>query len=345
MPAATPMNSSDVVGVGSLPRIVLVGTGGTIAGSAAVGDGVSYQAGVVSIADLVGAVPGLDRIAALSYEQFAQIDSCDMTLERQLALARRVAELQARDDVDAVVVTHGTDTLEETAYLLHLVLPSAKPAVLVGAMRPADAPGADGPANLLAAVRTAACSESTGRGTLVVLGGAIHSARDLAKRHTSRVDAFASAHGPIGEVTDHCVTYYQQPARRFGFASAVGLAGLPESLPPVETVYGRAGLPASILQAYVASGACGLVYVGHGGGNIPLDLRDALAQIAAAGVPVVRASRVGEGVVARDGAVPDSALGLIAGDNLTPPKARILLALALTKTTDSAQIQEIFDTH
>ena len=327
-----------------LPHVVIVGTGGTIAGSVAAGEGVTYRAGVVAVADLVAAAPGLADVARVSFEQFCQIDSCDMTLDRQLALARRIAELQAQHDVDGVVVTHGTDTLEETAYLLHLLVPYPKPTVVTGAMRPADATGADGPANLLAAVRTAASPASATLGTLVVMGEAIHCGRDVRKAHTARVDAFVSSYGPLGSVSARGTAYVVRPSRRFGASSAVDLASI-DALPPVETVYGRAGMPPAILRAYVESGAKGLVYVGHGGGNVPLDLRPALADIAAAGVPVVRTSRVGDGLVLRDGSVPDSALGLIAGGDLNPSKARVLLSLAVATTADSTAIQDIFDTH
>lgn len=337
------MTAADQAQQAALRHVVIVGTGGTIAGSVSAGNGVAYQAGVVSVGDLIGAVPGLGDIARVSYEQFCQIDSCDMTLERQLALARRVAEIAERDDVDGVVVTHGTDTMEETAYLLHLLLPGPSPVAVTGAMRAADAPGADGPANLLAAVRTAASPDSAGLGTLVVMGEAIHCGRDVVKSGAAR-DAFASAGGPLGWVGPRGASYVVRPARRHGAASIFDLATLPAELPPVETVYGRAGLPAAIVRAYVESGAKGIVYVGHGAGNVPLDLREPLAEIAAAGVPVVRTTRVADAVVTRDGAVPDSALGLIAGGDLNPAKARILLALALTHTRDAEEIQDFFDT-
>lgn len=337
------------------PRIVVIGTGGTIAGSIAAGadEGVSYQAGIVSIGDLLAAVPGLAEVAEVEYEQFCQIDSCDMTLDIQLALARRVAAVHERADVDGVVITHGTDTLEETAYLLHLLVSSPAPTVLTGAMRPADAPGADGPINLLAAVRTALAPPSAGFGALVVLDGTIHSARDVRKTHTSRVGAFASPYGPLGEVTHVGATYVVRPVDHPGAAGTHYAAGALDSfdvttidaLPPVEVVYGRAGLPGRVLQGYVESGARGLVYVGHGAGNVPLDLRPELARIAAAGIPVVRASRVGTGFVERDDAVPDRVLGLVAAGDLTPAKARILLSLALTRTTDPARIQGLFDAH
>ena len=326
------------------PHVVVVGTGGTIAGSVAAATGVAYQAGVVSVDDLLDAVPGLGDIARVSYEQFCQIDSCDMTLDRQVGLARRVADIAARDDVDGVVVTHGTDTMAETAYLLHLVLPGPTPVVLTGAMRAADAPGADGPANLLAAVRTAAPAASAGLGALVVMGEAIHCGREVVKSGAAR-DAFASAAGPLGWMTARGPSYAVRPARRYGAGSAFDLASLPAQLPAVETVYGRAGLPTAILRSAVDSGANGIVYVGHGGGNVPLDVRGPLAEIAARGVPVVRATRVADTVVARDSTVPDSALGLIAGGDLNPAKARILLALALSQTIDADALQRIFDSH
>lgn len=326
----------------TLPRVLVLGTGGTIAGSSAATQETGYVAGVVDVGDLIRAVPGVSELAQVGYEQFAQIDSCDMTLERQLALARRVQRAVAGDDVDAVVVTHGTDTLEETAYLLHLTLGSPKPVVIVGAMRPADAPGADGPANLRNAIVAAVSQRARGLGVLVVLGEEVHGAREVTKRHTTRVNAFASAHGPLGEVVGGELRLFARPTRPHGPAAfALGQLGAP---PPVEVLMGRAGLPPSLVSAYVASGARGLVYVGHGNGNVPLDLQPVLAAVAASGVPVVRTSRVGAGVVTRNGAVADDRLGLIAGGDLGPGKARVLLALSLTQTDDPARLQGFFDT-
>lgn len=335
------MNAPEITAA-PLPRILILGTGGTIAGSTTATDEATYQAGVVDVGELIRAVPGVPTLADVSYEQVCQIDSCDMTLERQLDLAEHVEAALDRDDVDAVVITHGTDTLEETAYLLHLVIRSEKPVVVVGAMRPSDAVSADGPANLRDAIKVAAAPSARGLGTLAVLCDEIHSGRELVKQHTTRVNAFGSAHGPLGELTATGPRFYARPTRAFGAQSHV--AGV-RTAAPVEVVFGRAGLPAPILAAYVDSGTRGVVYVGHGGGNVPLDLRDALADVAARGVPVVRTSRVGSGVVGRNDAVPDDRYGLIAGDDLNPAKARILLALALTVTQDPTELQAIFDTH
>lgn len=345
--AAAPVVEPVVGPGGSLPHVVVVGTGGTIAGSSAATTAKHYQAGVVTVEDLLAAVPQVGELAAVTCEQLCQIDSVEMDLPLQLRLVRRVAELTDRQDVDAVLVTHGTDTLEESAYLLHLLVPSDKPVVVVGAMRPADAPGADGPSNLLNAVRVAAHPSSRGLGTLVVAGEEIHSARDVRKEHTSRVDAFGSLNGPLGEVAGGVPRYAHGPSRLHGRASAFdleALAGL-DDLPPVEVLVTRAGLPGSIVDAVVATGARGLVHVGPGAGNVPEGVARALDRARAAGVVVVRSTRVAWGTVARGGAVDDAGHDFVAAGDLGPYKARVLLALALAVTDDTARIQEAFDTH
>ncbi|WP_219107211.1 asparaginase [Austwickia sp. TVS 96-490-7B] len=327
-----------------LPHVVVLGTGGTIAGSGAAAADTSYVAGVIDVGSLVRAIPGIDALARIDYRQICQIDSCDMDFARQLQIGDVVRGTLADPDVDAVVLTHGTDTMEETAYLLHLTISSDKPIVLVGAMRPADAISADGPGNLLAAVATAASPLSRGCGVLVVLDDQIHSARHLTKKHTTRVGAFGSTHGPIGEIVARRPRFHTQPLRRYGADSMFADAPI-TNLPPVEIIVGRAGMPPALLAAVIASGAAGLMYVGHGHGTVPVDVQDLLAQAATEGLAIVRTTRVAGGTVARNGAVPDDRLGLIAGDDLGAEKGRILLALALTHTRDPLQIQQIFDTH
>ncbi|AKT51915.1 asparaginase [Arsenicicoccus sp. oral taxon 190] len=327
-----------------LPRIVVVGTGGTIAGSSAATTTKRYQAGVLGVADLLAAVPSLAEVAEIRCEQLYQIDSVEMDLPRQLDLARAVSRLAAEDDVDAVVVTHGTDTLEETAYALHLLVDTDKPVVVVGAMRPADAAGADGPGNLLAAVRVAAHPTSRGLGALVVVGEEIHSARDVRKEHTSRVDAFGSLTGPLGELAGGVPRYAHIPARRHGAATAVTLAAIDQPA-AVEVLVTRAELPPQIVDAVVASGARGIVHAGPGAGNVPERVAAALDRARSAGVVVVRSSRVAWGTVARGDAFDDDGHDFVAAADLGPYKARVLLALALTITDDPARLQQIFDTH
>jgi len=323
------------------PRILVVGTGGTIAGSSAGAQGHHYVAGELSVGSLLDAVPALADVADLNGEELFRVDSVEMDLQRQLTLARRVA--QAMDDpaVDGVVITHGTDTMEETAYLVHLTVATRKPVVLVGAMRPADATSADGPANLLGAVRVAATQEAAAYGVLVVVGDEVHGARDVRKEHTTRVNAFGSAHGPLGELGIDGVHFRSRPTRGAGAFDVRDLA----ELPAVEVVMTHPAQPRSIVDAVVASGVRGIIHVGPGAGNVASGVTDLLDEARRAGIVVVRSARVGRGAVRRNDAVADDAHDWVAGDDLPPFKARILLALALTRTDDTAEIQRLFDTY
>ncbi|GAB78070.1 L-asparaginase [Austwickia chelonae] len=329
------------------PRILILATGGTIAGASDSTETVDYTAGVIGVAELVQAVPDLTRIAEISHQQLWQLDSVDMDPARQLELVRQVRAQVARPDVDGVVVTHGTDTLEESAYLLDLLVGSPKPVVVVGAMRPADALGADGPVNLRHAVIVAASPSSCGLGVLVVVGEEIHAARSVGKVHTTRTNAFASPHGPLGEVVAERACYFRTPHRSSavdGTAAAV-ISAVGQELPAVEVVQGRAGLPQQMLQAVLESGAAGVVYVGHGAGNVPSDVLPRLGALVDAGVVVMRASRVCSGPVTRGGAVDDDRYGFVAAGDLTPQQGRISLAVALAQSRDPRQVQKFVDTH
>ena len=329
----------------SLPRIAVVATGGTIAGAGtAPGDAASaaYRSAVVSADELLAAVPGLQRLAALQAEQLFQIDSADFTDDKLLALARRVAALCARDDVDGVVITHGTDTMEESAYFLHLVVKSAKPIVLTGAMRPGTAPAADGPANLLHAVAVAAHASSAGRGVLVVMNEEIHSARDVAKVHSQRLDAFASPHGALGAVVQGAPRWYRAVTRPHTTASAFDITAI-DALPLVGVVMGHGHMRRELFDAWVAAGARAIVHAGFGGGTVPDELRDTLAGLRARGVLLVRASRAAAGVLVRNANADDDAHGWVVTDDQNAPRARLLTALALTHTQDPLAVQQIFD--
>lgn len=329
----------------ALPHVVVVGTGGTIAGSAAAASGQDYAAGVFSVEDLLASVPGCDNIARLRCEQLFSVDSVELDLPGQLELARRVAQVVAEEYVDGVVITHGTDTMEESAYLLHLLLDTDTPVVMTGAMRPADGLGADGPANLLDAITVAASPQARGLGTLVVFGGVIHSGREVSKRIADRLDAFDSVHGPLAAVAGGHFFVFGFPARRFGAESAFDLATLPKTLPAVELLLSHPDMPASICEAIVASGAAGIVHAGPGAGNVSAPIAAMLDDARQRGLVIVRSSRAGSGLVSRNGAICDTDHGWVAAGDLNPAKARALLALALTRTHDPAAIQDIFDTH
>ena len=327
------------------PRIAVVATGGTIAGAgAAAGDAPSaaYRAAVFGIDALLAAVPALHGVADVRAEQLLQIDSADFTDELLLRLARRVAELCAQDDVDGVVVTHGTDTLEESAYLLHLTVPSTKPIVLTGAMRPATAPSADGPANLLHAVAVAAHPTSAGRGVLVVMNEDVHSARDVSKRHSLRLDAFASPHGALGAVVAGAPRWHRALAQPHTAASGFDIARI-SALPLVGLVASHGNMRAEVFDAWVAAGARAIVYAGFGGGTVPAYLLPALAGLRDRGVLLVRASRTGAGPVIRNASVDDDAQGWVAAPDQNPPRARLLVALALTQSADPLAVQQVFD--
>ena len=253
--------------------------------------------------------------------------------------------LLAQDDIDGVVVTHGTDTLEETAYLLHLTVKSDKPVVLTAAMRPSTALSADGPLNLLNAVTVAAHASAAKQGVLVAFNNQIHSARDVTKTSTYAVDAFRSPEiGALGWVQDGRVEFQRAVVRR-AYCRKASSIWKPRCL-HVEIVASYAGASRAAIDAFVAAGVKGLVIAGTGNGSIHATLQQALADAIGKGVAVVRSSRVGSGHVMRNGAAADDALGSVSAGTLNPYKARVLLMLALAAgITDAAAIQQIFDTY
>ncbi len=328
-----------------LPRIAVLATGGTIAGVAPdAATTVGYQAGALDVKRLIDVVPGLARIARLDAEQIASIDSKDLALPLWDLLVQRINTALARDEIDGVVVTHGTDTLEETAYLLHLTVKSAKPIVLTAAMRPATALSSDGPLNLLNAITVAASKAAYTQGVLVVVNNKIHCARDVVKTSTCAVDAFQSPEvGVLGWVQDGRVEFARRATRlhTLGSPFAVGLRW-----PSVEIVTSYAGASRVAVDALVAAGVRGLVVAGTGNGSIHIVLQEALVAAVARNIVVVRSSRVGSGHVMRNGAARDDALGFVSAGSLNPYKARVLLLLALTAgVTDAHALQSVFDTY
>jgi len=315
----------------TLPRITVIAMGGTIAGAAATSiDSTGYRAATVGVGDLIASVPELATVARVSGEQFAQIDSSDLTDGLLIELARRVTAVLADPDVDGIVVTHGTDTLEESAYFLHLTVSSPKPVVLVGSMRPATALSADGPRNVFAAVTVAASAESRDQGVLVVMNDEIASARDVTKSSSLRVDAFDSPHGPLGAVVDGAARFYRSVAR------GTEPFPIPDRLPTSTILYTHSGLDAAAVTAHDV-----IVIAGYGNGTVPARIIDPLL---ASGALVVRATRTGSGHVTLVGASDPRANDWIAVDDQNPQRARILACLALTVTTDRAAIQEYFHT-
>jgi L-asparaginase len=304
--------------------VVILGTGGTIAGS---GDDVGYAAGQLSVEALVGAVPALAG-RALEAEQVAQVDSKDMSHANWQRLARRAAYHLARPEVAGVVVTHGTDTLEETAWFLHRVLAPAKPVVLTAAMRPATSLQADGPQNLHDAVTLAAWPGV--HGVLAMLQGRVHGPAEVRKRQPFALDAFESGEdGPLALVQEGQV----RALRSWPIGEALGLeriAADPALWPRIDIVVSHAGADGVVVDALVSAGARGLVVEGTGNGTVHASLLAALARAQAAGLPVLRATRCSGGAIvgAPEGAVPSAG-------KLTPAKARVELLLQLLAPTSS----------
>jgi L-asparaginase len=328
----------------ALPKIKILATGGTIAGAQVTQADAGYKSGSFSVHDLIKAVPQLSKLAELSGEQVANIGSQTMNHEVWLKLAARVNEVLKDADTDGVVITHGTDTMEETGYFLSLTVKSDKPVVLVGSMRPATAISADGPINLYNGVALAGSPDARGRGPLVVLNDTIHYAREAQKMHTTRMDTFASPNrGIAGMMNTGKPFFYSPNAARHTTRSEFGVEGVKVAdLPRVEVIYSYANLGGELIDALVEQGVKGLVLAGVGDGNTTDAALSALEKAAKKGVAVVRCSRTGSGVVDRNVEINDDKLGLIAGMELNPQKARILLMLGLMKTKDTKELQKFF---
>jgi len=312
---------------------------------AASGTAAGYRAGQVDVQTMLAAVPAIAELAEVQGEQIANVASQDMSFAIMIALANRVNTLLQSGKVDGVVVTHGTDTMEETAYFLHLTVKHRLPVVMTGAMRPANAISADGPLNLYNAVAVAADPAAAGRGVLVVMNDRIHGAHSLTKTNTTSVETFLSPiSGLIGTVISGQTAYFRSPFRRHTYRTGFSLQGV-RVLPRVDIHYACADMPADLIDCSVANGAQGIVIAGDGNGNMNAATLEAAAQAAHRGVFIVRSSRVPTGTVARNVEVDDDALGFIAADELNPAKARILLMLALLKRRSPRNVQALFATY
>lgn len=316
------------------PRVRLIGTGGTIA--------TRPGGSRLSPEELLESVPGLPRYVRAEWEQFSNVPSTALAVEQWLQLARRINDIFAADrSLAGVVVTIGTDTLEELAYFLHLTVRTPRPVVLVGSMRPAGAPGSDGPANLLSAFRAAADETSAGHGVLVVMNDEINSARDVAKTDAQRLDTFQSRHyGVLGIVDPDRVLFYREPVKRHTVRSEFDVRSLTD-LPRVDIVLFYQGATPDLLRAAIDFGAKGLVLAVAGADTTAGLLSTGLTYALKQHVPVVLSTRTGEGRIASP--TGDAVFGeYIAGEDLSPLKARILLALALTRTHARTEIQRMF---
>ncbi|OWA35637.1 L-asparaginase [Saccharibacillus sp. O16] len=326
----------------ALPNVKILATGGTIAGSSASNTDVTgYKAGALTIDTLINAVPEMKQLANVSGEQIANVGSPDIDNAVLLKLAKRINELLASDDVDGVVITHGTDTLEETAYFLNLVVKSDKPVVVVGAMRPATAISADGSFNLYNAVKIASSPKARGKGVMIELNDRIGSARYITKTNTTGTDTFKSVEqGYLGVVSGGNVFFYNESTRKHTTQTVFDVTNL-TSLPQVDILYEYQNNGSYFYDAAIAAGAKGIVVAGSGNGSMSSVSSKGAAKAAAQGVIVARSTRTGSGVVTHSDS--DDKAGMVTSDSLNPQKARILLMLALTQTNKPSEIQTYFD--
>jgi len=329
----------------NLPSVVILATGGTIAGAAPSGTQSAYRSGAITIDTMLAAVPGIRTLANITGEQVSNVGSQDMTFDIMLKLAKRINVLLAQSDVDGIVVTHGTDTMEETAFFLNLVVKSDKPVVMVGAMRPSTAISADGPLNLFNAVGVAADPSSWGRGVLVAMNDWIHGAHSLTKTSTTAIQTFMSPLRGLAGISSYGKNdFFSTPSWKHTSQSEFDITDV-NQLPRVDILYAYADMPADLIDASVANGAKGVIIAGVGNGNMNKASLEAAERAARKGIVVVRSSRVVTGTVGRNVEVNDDQMSFVASDELNPQKARILLMLALLKPRDTKEIQKLFYTY
>ncbi len=327
----------------SKKTIVILATGGTIAGQAESHVAKSYSPAQLQVQSLIDQLPQIKEIATIKGEQVAQIASQAMTNDVWLTLARRIETLLNEEGVDGVVITHGTDTLEETAFFLNLVIKTDKPIVLVGAMRPATSLSADGPLNLFNAVSVAISDRSQNRGVVVVMNEQIHAANDVTKFHSYGVEAFKSLRGgPIGAVHYGQVSYSRRIDQPNSANTGFTINDI-DALPDVAVLLGHANASTVPVNALVDAGYKGIVFAGVGNGNLFPAVETALAKARSKGVEIVRSSRVSTGNTLRNNEVNDDKLDFVAAGRLNPQQARILLMVALATGSQHAALQSLYD--
>ena len=325
------------------PTVAILATGGTIAGVGDSDTGSAYKSGAVTVDKLLVAVPQIKDIANVKGEQIASIGSQDMNNEVWLSIAKRINLLAKDPSIDGFVITHGTDTMEETAFFLNLIAKTSKPIVITGAMRPSTALGADGPRNLYDAVLVAISPKSKGQGVMIVMDEKIYSADDAIKSMTTAVETFQSPNfGALGYVLGGEPWFTRHTLVKNTSSSEFAIESGTTSLPDVVIIYGYANETPMFVEAAVKAGVKGIVYAGMGDGNPSKNVEKALATAVKQGVSVVRSSRVYSGPTIQFGEVDDVADGFAASWFRTPEKSRVLLMMALTKTNDVKKIQQIF---
>lgn len=326
------------------PHVVVVATGGTIAGAgASASNSATYAAAKLPVEQLIAAIPQAQEQTDISGVQALQIASESITDKELLSLARKVNDLVKKDDVDGIVITHGTDTLEETAFFLNLVIHTDKPIVLVGSMRPSTALSADGPLNLLGAIALASAESSKSKGVLVFMNDEIFAARDVSKRINIRTNAFGSQWGALGMLVERKAYWFRKSSKRNTTTSEFNIEDIKgDSLPLVQIVYGSDSMLPDAYDAFAKAGAKAIIHAGTGNGSVASYLVDKLKQLQQQGVQIIRSSRVADGFVLRNAEQPDDKYGWVVAHDLNPQKARLLAAVALSKTTDAKELQRIF---
>lgn len=325
-----------------LPNVVILGTGGTIAGKGnSTTNTAVYVAGAMDVNDLVKGTPEVMTVANCVAKSVLQKPSENMKVKDWITLATKAQEYLDQDDVDGIVVTHGTDTLEESSFFCHLVLHSDKPVVFTGAMRPATALSADGSLNLLNAVIAAGSKETRGLGSLVVMNEELYSARDVTKINTFKVNSFGSADvGPLGFIQEGYIYLYHLPYRKHSLQCEFDLKVFEKTIPKVDILYVYPSLDLDILTYYLKHND-GLIIAASGNGSISDDILPILEKHNDKCV-IVRGSRCASGIVTPN-PTADRQLRLVSSGNLSLQKARVLLMMALTITHDPERVQNIFN--
>lgn len=331
----TTTTSSEPVEITEKNTVVLLATGGTIAGSGEQGKETGYKSGAVSIDSIVDAVPGIEDLANIEAVQVCNVNSDDITAEIWIELANKINKYAKDPNVSGIVITHGTDTMEETAYFLNLTVKTDKPVVLTGSMRPSTATSPDGPNNLYQAVVVAASKEARGKGVMVAFSDQILSARSVMKASTYNVMAITAGDmGAMGIVRDDTPYFYEEPTKTHTTDSEFDVKDM-TSLPDVAIQYFGVDADPDILK-YAASHSDGIVIAGAGAGEFSEDYIDVINGL---NIPVVISSRIDDGIITQNAVLCKNS---IAANNLSPQKAAILLRLALTKTKDHDKLVEIF---
>ncbi|WP_305073441.1 asparaginase [Propionivibrio sp.] len=325
------------------PNVVILATGGTIAGAGAdVANSATYQSAKVPVDKLIAGIPQLANVANVRGEQVFQLGSESIRNEDLLTLGKRVSALVKQNDVDGVVITHGTDTTEETAYFLNLVVKTEKPIVVVASMRPGTAMSADGMLNLYNAVSVAGSKDAHGKGTLVVMNDTIHSGRDVSKMINIRPEAFQSPWGPLGMIVEGKNYWFRKLDKRHTTNSEFDIDQI-DALPLVEIAYAGGNVNDTAYRAFANAGAKAIIHAAPGNGSVAKTLVPVLQELRGKGLQIIRSTHVNAGgFVLRNAEQPDDKYDWIVAHDLNPQKARILASVALTKTNDSKELQRVF---